>query len=60
MTDVSIHNDYPWNEYFDHNTHLIGIMYAGRTPDDKADDVIRTDTRDLTDLLMELIKEKEP
>ena len=38
--DVSIHNDYPWNEYFDHNTHLIGIMYAGRTPDDKTDDVI--------------------
>ena len=27
---------------------------------DKAEDVIRTDTRDLTDLLMELIKEKEP
>ncbi len=26
---------------------------------DKAEDVIRTDTRDLTDLLMELIKEKE-
>ena len=26
---------------------------------DKAEDVIRTDTRDLTDLMMELIKEKE-
>ena len=26
---------------------------------EKAEDVIRTDSRDLTDLLMELIKEKE-
>ncbi len=26
---------------------------------DKAEDVIRTDTRDLTDLMMELIKDKE-
>ena len=26
---------------------------------EKADDIIRTDTRDLTDLLMELIREKE-
>ncbi len=26
---------------------------------EKAEDIIRTDTRDLTDLLMELIREKE-
>jgi glycogen operon protein len=38
--DVSIHNDYPWNEYFNYNTHLIGIMYAGRAQDQKSDDVI--------------------
>ncbi len=40
LMDTSIHNDYPWNEYFDNNTHLIGIMYAGKYPDRNYDDVV--------------------
>ncbi len=38
--DVSIHNDVPWKEYYDNNTHLIGIMYAGKHPTEDKDDIV--------------------
>jgi len=38
--DISVHNGSAWNETFNHDTRLIGIMYSGRTTDDTEDDFI--------------------
>ncbi len=38
--EISIHNGFPWNGRTEHNTRLIGIMYAGRNLEDTRDDVI--------------------
>ena len=40
LPSVSIHNGEPNRNYSDYNTHLIGIMYAGRNADDTDDDMI--------------------
>lgn len=40
LPDISIHNGYPWNAGTDRNSHLIGIMYAGRDERDIRDDVV--------------------
>lgn len=40
LPDISIHNDYPYNESYDYKTHLIGIMYAGKKKHEEEDDVI--------------------
>ncbi len=40
LPEVSIHNGYPWNSGTDHNTRLIGVMYAGRSEDDTKDDIV--------------------
>lgn len=37
---VSIHNGEPYRNHTDFNTHLIGIMYAGRNQDDTDDDIV--------------------
>lgn len=37
---ISIHNGEPYREHTDFNTHLIGIMYAGRNADDTEDDIV--------------------
>lgn len=38
--DISIHNDCPWNEYYKNDTHVIGIMFAGRPDGWEKDDVV--------------------
>ena len=40
LPSVSVHNGEPNRNYTDYNTHLIGIMYAGRNADDTDDDMI--------------------
>ncbi len=40
MPEISVHNGYPYNGNTDYNTHMIGIMYAGRNRADTEDDVI--------------------
>ena len=40
LPSVSIHNGESNRNYTDYNTHLIGIMYAGRNADDTDDDMI--------------------
>lgn len=37
---ISIHNGYPYNSVTEHNTHLIGILFAGRNEADTKDDII--------------------
>ena len=37
---ISIHNGEPYREHTDFDTHLIGIMYAGRNADDTEDDIV--------------------
>lgn len=37
---ISIHNGYPYNSVTEHNTHLIGILFAGRNEADTKDDLI--------------------
>ncbi len=37
---VSIHNGEPYRNHTDFNTHLIGIMYAGRNQEDTEDDIV--------------------
>jgi len=36
----SIHGVYPWTEDFSTNNHLLCVMYAGRTKENRADDII--------------------
>lgn len=38
--EITIHNGSPWNVRTDNNSHLIGIMYAGRDAQDKRDDIV--------------------
>ena len=38
--EISVHNGTPFNASTDYKTKLIGIMYAGRTEDDTADDIV--------------------
>lgn len=38
--DISIHNDCPWNEYYKYDSHMIGILYAGKKPDEEEDDLV--------------------
>ncbi len=40
LPEISIHNGRPYNGQTDHNTRLIGMMYAGRNEDDTADDIV--------------------
>ncbi|MBD5556779.1 MAG: glycogen debranching enzyme [Roseburia sp.] len=40
LPEISIHNGYPWNGGTDHNSRLIGVMYAGRDEQDSRDDII--------------------
>ena len=37
---ISIHNGEPYRNHTDFNTHLIGIMYAGRNAEDTEDDIV--------------------
>ena len=37
---ISIHNGEPYRNHTDFNTHLIGIMYAGRNAQDTEDDIV--------------------
>ena len=37
---ISIHNGEPYRNHTDFNTHLIGIMYAGRNKQDTEDDIV--------------------
>lgn len=37
---MSLHGVQPWNSSYDWDTHVIGVMFAGRTPDGKKDDVV--------------------
>ncbi|MDD6826827.1 MAG: glycogen debranching protein GlgX [Oscillospiraceae bacterium] len=38
--DISVHNGSAWNENFNYDTRLIGVMYSGRTTDDTDDDFV--------------------
>lgn len=38
--EISIHNGSPFNSNVDHETRLIGIMYAGRNKEDTRDDIV--------------------
>lgn len=40
LPEISVHNGYPWNGGTDDNSHLIGIMYAGRDEMDIRDDIV--------------------
>ncbi len=40
LPEISIHNGYPYNDCTDYNTHMIGVMYAGRNLTDTGDDII--------------------
>ncbi len=37
---ISFHNGYPYNSVAEHDTHMIGIMYAGRNEEDTQDDIL--------------------
>ena len=37
---ISIHNGEPYRNHTDFNTHLIGVMYAGRNAEDTEDDIV--------------------
>lgn len=40
LPEISIHNGTPYNDKTGHNTHLIGVMFAGRNANDSADDIV--------------------
>jgi glycogen operon protein len=40
LPPVSIHNGEPYRDHTEYDSHLIGIMYAGRNQDDTADDIV--------------------
>ena len=40
LPEISIHNGTPFNANTDYNTHMIGIMFAGRDEADTKDDII--------------------
>ena len=37
---ISVHNGEPFRNHTDFNTHLIGVMYAGRNIEDTKDDIV--------------------
>ena len=40
LPPISFHNGYPYNSVTEYNTHMIGIMFAGRNVDNTKDDII--------------------
>ncbi len=38
--EISVHNGFPYNSTTDADTHLIGIMFAGRNEEDTKDDIV--------------------
>ncbi|SDY32626.1 glycogen operon protein [Lachnobacterium bovis DSM 14045] len=40
LPEISIHNGYPYKSQTDYDTHMIGVMYAGRDEEDTKDDII--------------------
>ena len=40
LPPISFHNGYPYNSVTEYNTHMIGIMFAGRNADNTKDDII--------------------
>lgn len=38
--DISVHNTYAWNGDFNHDTRVIGIMYAGWDEEKNEDDIV--------------------
>lgn len=38
--DISFHSCKSWNGEYDCDTRVIGVMYAGRTLDDKHEDIV--------------------
>lgn len=40
LPPISVHNGYPYNSVTEYNTHMIGIMFAGRNEEDTKDDVV--------------------
>jgi len=40
LPPISVHNGYPYNSVTEHNTHMIGVMFAGRNEQDTGDDLV--------------------
>lgn len=40
LPPISIHNGFPYNATTEYNTHMIGVMFAGRNEADTQDDII--------------------
>lgn len=40
LPEISIHNGTPFNSSTNNNTHMIGIMFAGRDEEDTVDDIV--------------------
>ena len=40
LPPISVHNGYPYNGVTEYNTHMIGVMFAGRNLDDTDDDIV--------------------
>ncbi len=40
LPPISIHNGFPYNTITEYNTHMIGVMFAGRNEEDTQDDII--------------------
>jgi len=40
LPPISIHNGYPYNAVTEYNTHMIGVLFAGRNLDDTDDDIL--------------------
>ena len=38
--DLSVHNSGAWNQNFNYNTRVTGVMFAGRDADDTEDDIV--------------------
>ena len=38
--DLSVHNGSPWNQNFNYDTRVTGVMFAGRNADDTEDDIV--------------------
>lgn len=40
LPPISVHNGHPYNSGTEYNTHMIGIMFAGRNEQDTGDDLV--------------------
>ena len=40
LPPISFHNGYPYNSVTEYNTHMIGIMFAGRNENNTKDDIV--------------------